>query len=368
VAGRGDPDRDGALRDYRALVEATAPPPENSGALFYGAIWRPLEPPLAGVKRVYLSPDGIFNSISWMTVPSPGGKLLGERYEIQLLLSTRDLTRRPLTGNGRSAVLVGAPNFELDAEGQRAAARSASDRLVRSPQANPSAAKALRAGAALEPLPGTERELQAIRSELEQHGWQTTVHSGSDAIEENIKSVRSPRLLHVATHGFFAPDPPRVAARLPEIAPTVTDEPMLRSMLYFAGANRALRGEAPATGSDDGVLTAYEASDLMLHGTELVVLSACETGLGVNRNAEGVFGLRRALQEAGAEAVLMTLWKVPDRDTQELITAFYRAWLSGMTKQAALRKAQLEMRERVRSRREGNDVPYYWGAFVLVGR
>ncbi|MDA2914984.1 CHAT domain-containing protein, partial [Acidobacteriia bacterium AH_259_A11_L15] len=102
---------------------------------------------------------------------------------------------------------------------------------------------------------------------------------------------------------------------------------MLRSGLFFAGAERTLAGQPPPAGLDDGVLTAYEATGLNLHGTELVVLSACETGQGEVKNGEGVFGLRRALQVAGAEAVLMSLWAVPDRETQELMTLFYRNWL-----------------------------------------
>ncbi len=118
---------------------------------------------------------------------------------------------------------------------------------------------------------------------------------------------------------------------------------------------------------DDGILTAYEATQLNLQGTELVVLSACETALGEVKTGEGVFGLRRALQEAGAEAVMMTMWTVPDQETRELMTMFYRKWLAGEDKHQALREAQLEMRKRVTAH-EGIDLPRLWGAFVLVGR
>jgi CHAT domain-containing protein len=117
---------------------------------------------------------------------------------------------------------------------------------------------------------------------------------------------------------------------------------------------------------DDGLLTAYEAAGLSLQGTELVVLSACDTGLGQVKNGEGVLGLPRAFEEAGAEAVLMSLWAVPDQETQELMTLFYTKWLAGEDKYEALRKAQLQMRATVKAR-YGQDLPYYWGAFVLVG-
>ena len=111
------------------------------------------------------------------------------------------------------------------------------------------------------------------------------------------------------------------------VEPTGLEDPMMRSGLFFAGADRMLKGEPPIEGVESGVLTAYEASALNLQGTELVVLSACETGRGHVQSGEGVFGLRRALQEAGAEAILMSLWSVPDRETQELMTLFYQNWL-----------------------------------------
>ena len=142
---------------------------------------------------------------------------------------------------------------------------------------------------------------------------------------------------------------------------------MMRSGLFFAGADRTLNSQPTIEGVETGVLTAYEATALNLQGTELVVLSACETGRGQVQNGEGVFGLGRALQEAGAESVLMSLWSVPDRETQELMTLFYKNWLTGMDKPEALRRAQITERDRVKQR-YGEDLPYYWGAFILVGR
>lgn len=142
---------------------------------------------------------------------------------------------------------------------------------------------------------------------------------------------------------------------------------MLRSGIFLAGADRVMEGGLPAVGLEDGILTAYEASQMNLQGTELVVLSACETGLGKMEAGEGVFGLRRAFQIAGSETVLMSLWEVPDEETTELMTLFYRNWLAGNDKPTALREAQLEMRREVKAR-YGEDLPFFWGAFVLVGR
>jgi CHAT domain-containing protein len=213
------------------------------------------------------------------------------------------------------------------------------------------------------PLPGTGVEVQTLHSLLEQRHWNVVSYEGSQALEEAVKQVHHPRVLHLATHGFFLEDS---ASSDGTSSTSLIRDPMLRSGLYFAGADHALSGEALGEDLDDGVLTAYEAAGLNLQGTELVVLSACDTGRGESRNGEGVFGLKRALQAAGAESVLMSQWSVPDLETQELMALFYREWLAGTEKHEALRHAQLLMRQRVRAR-YGADIPYYWGAFVLVG-
>jgi CHAT domain-containing protein len=216
-------------------------------------------------------------------------------------------------------------------------------------------------------LPGTEVEVETIERLLAQRGWRVATERGDKATEESIKRARHPRVLHIATHGFFQPDEPRRRQAAGPERPSAAEDPMLRSGLFFAGANRALSGAGTEAAPDDGVLTAYEVTGMDLQGTELVVLSACQTGLGEVMRGEGVFGLRRALQEAGAQAVLMSMWAVPDQETQELMVLFYRQWLSGGDKHQALREAQREMRRRVQQR-YGQDAPIYWGGFVLVGR
>jgi CHAT domain-containing protein len=221
-------------------------------------------------------------------------------------------------------------------------------------------------GEGLAPLPGTELELRAIHVLLTQKQWRVVEVSKENALKTRLLGVKSPRALHLATHGFFLAEPGGASGSTSRESPAM-DDPMLRAGLFFAGANRTLSGEPSAPGLDDGILTAYEATGLNLHGTELVVLSACETGLGQTKSGEGVFGLRRAFQEAGAESLMMSMWSVPDRETKELMARFYRKWLAGKEKHLALREAQLEMREVVR-KRYGVDFPFYWGAFVLVGR
>jgi CHAT domain-containing protein len=337
---------------------------------FYQAFWKPLEAALGGAKRVYLSPDGVLNQVSLGVVPAADGRLLLENYDLRIVSSTKDLLRQPGKPSGNTAVLVGNPDFSLDETRYRATLKSVQRTEVAALRARPGAAVERSAelrGGSLNPLPGTQVEVEAVSSVLTKQRWNVEVFTQQNALEETVKRVRNPRVLHVATHGFFEADQERKQRELGDNRPSGLEDPMLRSGLYFAGADRARAGKTGADDLDDGVLTAYEATQLNLQGTELVVLSACETGLGETSASEGVFGLRRALQVAGAEAVLMSMWAVPDKETQELMTLFYQKWLGGEDKHQALRESQLEMRERVK-KRYGEDRPRLWGAFVLVGR
>jgi CHAT domain-containing protein len=340
----------------------------------------------------------------------------------------------------KTALLIGNPLFDLSAEQQVAAERKLATDVANGVLMAPAAAQPshsldsdsahllasgrsrdMAAGQKLPPLPGTGAEVAAIAALMESAGWKTELFTEQMALKRVVAEARSPRVVHLATHGFFLPDQQVEAGQQPGLTPSGPqagagsnadgnaasgagprasaafsasgfEDPMLRSGLYFAGANRTLAGEASpqgaATGTgkggtngvataaddvagnavDNGVLTALEAGNLDLTGTELVVLSACNTGQGEVKNGEGVFGLRRALEEAGAQSVMMSLWSVPDKETLELMKLFYAKWLAGTEKHEALKQAQLEMRQRVRSEHDGHDLPYYWAAFVLVGK
>ena len=366
------------LIEFQQGVQARGSEAETSAALpgsaAYELFWKPLEPLVGGKTRIYLSADGVLNQTPLGLIPAPDGKLLMEKYDLRLVSSTKDLLREAAGPAGNTAVLVGNPTFDLGEAPQRAAL--ASLRTAQKPEpvvmamlAPSDRSRDQGSGTTLPALPGTGAEVQAIVQILQQRHWQASAYTSDRALEEAVKQARSPRVLHLATHGFFLPDQQVKADRmgLGGDSPSGLEDPMLRSGLYFAGADRALAGRPTPENLDDGVLTAYEATSLNLQGTELVVLSACNTGQGDVKNGEGVFGLRRALQEAGAQAVMMSLWSVPDKETQELMTLFYGKWLGGMEKHEALRQAQLAEREVVR-KRYGRDLPYYWGAFVLVGR
>lgn len=375
--------------EQRGMETVPGPAPVVApGAQAYDLFWKPLAAALAGRSRVYLAPDGVYNQLPLGLLPTPAGKLLMQQVDLRLLSSTKDLLRPAAPPAAEQAVLVGDPQFSLTAEQQRAAlgrlqtpGEKPSPALLASlaHDQGPARSRDLQArggcqppppqGGVLCPLPGTGAEVQSVASLLEQQHWQVAVYRGAQALEEAVKAVHHPRLLHLATHGFFLSDQQvkQKGSGLGFQAPSGWEDPMLRSGLLFAGADRAYRHDPAVPGLDDGVLTASEASTLDLQGTELVALSACETGLGQVEAGEGVFGLRRALQIAGAQSVLMTLWSVPDRETQELMTRFYRHWLAGTEKHRALEQAQMEEREVVRQR-YGRDLPYYWGAFVLVGK
>jgi tetratricopeptide (TPR) repeat protein/CHAT domain-containing protein len=366
------------LQEYRRRLSLKdAASPSASQTTLYAAFWKPLEPTLGGAKRIYVSPDGVLNQIALGVLADDRGTLLIEKYDLRILSSTKDLLRSRQPSLSKTAVLVGNPKFDLSADSERAALENRSAKTTeQEPPQNVSSIALTRGlpraencpdlppGGVLCALPGTETEVQTIETLLKRHDWQVEPPYIRDrALKELLRGIRHPRVLHIATHGYFEPD----QSSLKSDRPAPMEDPMLRSGLLLAGADRFLKGEATPPDLDNGVLTSYEATSLDLQGTELVVLSACETGLGQVQDGEGVFGLRRAFQEAGAESVLMSMWSVPDQETQELMTLFYSKWLSGKDKHIALREAQLELREKVKAR-YGKDAPFYWGAFVLVGQ
>ena len=234
---------------------------------------------------------------------------------------------------------------------------------------------------------------------LSNSGMHIKIRTGREGTEDGFKQMgegkNSPRILHVATHGYFFPDPDRAisthggvahdsvtsegtakaASNKPKLefgtkesVFKISDHPMLRSGLILSGGNAGWKGERSLVSGEDGVLTAYEISQMNLSNTELVVLSACETGLGDIQGNEGVYGLQRAFKIAGVKYIIMSLWQVPDKQTSMLMTTFYKKWLEAespdkggkkMSIPDAFHAAQKELREL------GFD-PYQWAGFVLI--
>jgi CHAT domain-containing protein len=212
-------------------------------------------------------------------------------------------------------------------------------------------------------LPWTKVEINEVGDLLKQAGFSTTLYNGLTATEESVKVINSPRVLHLATHGYFFPDPKAIKKDQVQAGAAfkLSEYPMIRAGMILAVANHAWQTGVPLRPNmEDGILTAYEASQLYLENTELVVLSACETGLGEIQSNEGVYGLQRAFKIAGARYLIMSLWQVPDFQAQVFMTAFYTHWLSD--KQSipdAFRAAQSDMRTKYGD-------PFLWAGFVLV--
>jgi CHAT domain-containing protein len=214
------------------------------------------------------------------------------------------------------------------------------------------------------PLPFIKSEMDNLKKLFTKANIPVTTLSGKAATEESFKALDgdSQQVLHMGTHGFFLPVQEK-KTKESDIKGSntfaVQQNPMFRSGLVLAGGNRAWKGDPGVPGKEDGILTAYDIAQMDLSGTDLVVLSACETALGDLQGNEGVIGLQRAFKMAGVKQIIVSLWKVNDKATAELMTHFYKNWLSGQTTREALHNAQLKLKEKKPS-------PYYWAAFVLV--
>jgi CHAT domain-containing protein/Tfp pilus assembly protein PilF len=313
---------------------------------------KPLHPYLAQRERLFLSPDGPLNLVPFAALVDGRGEYLAQHYELTYLTSGRDLLHMASESPARGdAVVVANPNF-----GQRSSSEPPANTGVQ-----PTRSVALdRSGLVFEPLAGTAAEAEALQALLKLDVQ--NVLTGDRATEAQLRELHGPRILHVATHGFFLNDQEVAAAFEPvefgsERLQPVRKNPLLRSGLALAGANARRSGA-----TDDGILTAAEAAQLDLLGTQLVVLSACQTGVGTVQMGEGVYGLRRALVLSGAQAQVISLWKVDDAATRELMVDYYQRLLKGAGRSAALRASQNAMMADPARRH-----PYYWGAFIAAG-
>jgi CHAT domain-containing protein/Tfp pilus assembly protein PilF len=304
-------------------------------------IMQPVRALIGDARQLLISPDGQLNLIPFAALADERNRYLVERYTISYLTSGRDLLRLQIPRESRSGpVIVAAPAY---GEPALTAARSATTR-----------ARVDDSKVFFGPLPGAVKEVRAIEALLPG----AAILTGEQATEAALRRVNGPRILHVATHGFFLDGGRTADVNGTRLGKWVawTENPLLRSGLALAGANQG------RSGSDDGVLTALEAAGLNLWGTKLVVLSACDTGVGEVRNGDGVYGLRRALVLAGSESQMMTLWAVADRSTRDLMIAYYTLLAQSRGRAAALRQAQLRLLKDTPHRH-----PYYWAGFIESG-
>jgi CHAT domain-containing protein len=327
----------------------------------YDRLFAPLVPSLQGGTEIFVSPDGQLCLIPFEILPCPGGEYVIEEFSVSYLSSGRDLLRYSRRRESSDwALLIADPDFGLSEE---LLARHRDDALeILSLAYEPFRGISECFTADFDPLPASRYEAESVADRLERMtDIRTKTCYGAGAVEEVLKAIRvAPRILHISTHGFFCEDADMSGS-------TTIENPLLRSGLALAGANQVTAGnDTRAEQVEDGILTAFEASSLNLVGTELVVLSACESGVGSVKIGEGVYGLRRSFQCAGAETIVMSLWEIPDRETRELMDVFYDRWLAGLSKKEALRESALEILRTARSM-NGATHPLFWGGFVMVG-
>jgi CHAT domain-containing protein len=303
----------------------------------YSFIWKPLEEKLVNIQKVYVSVSGILYSVSLPAI------LTDKNIDVILLGSTRQVAIKT-EENGQkysSAVLIGGVNYGKTVNSADKAGNN------RSNYTN---------------LPFTVREIQEINKIFTSKRPEIKVdlvtdYSANEASFRNLEK-RKPNLIHIATHGYYYPgDNFGSSNLLTDIYLSTNLSPMLRSGIILAGANNRKESNT----ENDGFLSAQEISRLNFANLDLAVLSACETGLGETIGSEGVFGLQRAFKQAGTKSLIMSLWKVPDEQTAELMTFFYSNYFNGMTKSQALKKAQLSMKTKY-------NAPFTWGGFILLER
>jgi CHAT domain-containing protein len=344
------------------------------GPQLYALVWQPLEAALQGVKQIYYSPAGLLHKIAFAALPADGERLT-DKYDLNLVSSTRELAGR---GNAAArperAVVYGGLKYGEDREEDRAEMAAAARNyregtaLAASPVLISQALPETTRGGAWDNLPASREESSRIHGYLDNGGIQSALYQDAAGNEESFKGLdrEGTGILHLATHGFFLDDledneeDRELVQRLGGERRGQGKDPLLQSGLILAGGNHAWTRK-PAEGEEleDGILTAAEIAEMNLLGASLVVLSACETGLGEVNNGEGVFGLQRAFKLAGVETLIMSLWEVADEATSMLMDGFYRRWLNGEGKREAFKGAQGEVRALYPD-------PYYWAAFVLM--
>jgi CHAT domain-containing protein len=336
------------------------------GTMLMHTVFEPLMDEIGDNGELLLSPDGLLGLIPFQALPDGEGKYLIDHYEISYLNAGRDILRfsEDYSSFATDPLILGSPDFNLQSSNVEVFDKS---RHKKKKICNANSTDLV-----MEPIENTVNEAKTIARMLG-----VTPLLREKAQKVLIIGHESPCILHLATHGFFfsriddhlSDDiqelsfeaEPAVISNMDSIVFPSTKNPMICSGLALSGFNRWINGDLLPSSIDNGVLTAEEVSTLNLRGTELVVLSACDTGLGKIQNGDGIFGLRRAFLLAGAQAIVMSLWKVPDRETEQLMTRFYANLLEGMTKQKALKEAQMFVRTTC------NADPLYWGAFICEG-
>jgi tetratricopeptide (TPR) repeat protein len=341
-----------------------------SDSTLYNLVWKPIARYLGDTKKVYVAPSGQLHKLAFAAIGDGTGHVLSDSYEIHQVLSAQDFVfpSSPNVFNHEdksttaSIALFGGINYDPSNTTD-----SKQDSVYYSQLSLLS--NDLDRGSSFSYLPATQKEIEIIQRQFNQNNKTTLSFSGLEATESSLRALegdKAPKILHIATHGYFAPDSKKDYAKtlnrnLGEANRyTAANNPLLRSGLMMAGSNASWKGTSTLPAEVDGILTAQEVSNLNLLNTQLVVLSACETGLGDIKGREGVFGLQRAFRMAGAKYLLLSLWRIPDEETSEYMQLFYSELLKQNDISKSYKSTQRFMRQKY------PNSPMKWAGMVLV--
>lgn len=356
----------------------------SRGKRLYETLFQPLVEKIGDTKKLIIASDGNITLLPFEVLPQPNGRYVIEDFEIHYVDSGRDLLRFEYREESQSAPLIIAdPNFNYPLDHPPVAIPPMTVKRFyelhsTEPVKIPTDLRTFIEDVVEIPikrLKATGTEGEEIAKSLQSNA---NIWMQDDVLEHRIKQIQGPQILHFATHGLFLSHQQEEESELSRTLRNVVtvgnklsrrskyENPLLRSWLVLSGVNTFFMSQDPGKEAEDGILTALDVTGMDLIGTDLVVLSACMSGLGDMPPGEGVYGLRRAFTLAGARTLILSLWSVPDKPTKELMVNFYTKILQGTEKANALREAQREM---ITARREAkqSDSPYYWGAFVCVG-
>ena len=345
--------------DLHRLAKQNEPSLKECAHNLYKKVLLPYRETFRKATDLFISPDGQLALLPFEALVDEDDTYLIEKYTFNYVTAPREMVSYGLAEDQASkSLIMGAPDFGMD--------------LPQGPDHSNASFRTIDKLRKFEPLDGTKDESESVHRLLGPSD--SELHTGKEARESVLMDVASPKFLHLATHGFFLegssfldhPVGQPFTLQDPNVSSScATENPLFRSGFALAGANSTLVN--PHIYGSEGIVTADKILNLKLSGTEMVVLSACETGLGAVKNGEGVFGLRRAFSQAGAKSLVMSMWKVPDGETKDLIIEFYKNIVDNkMNRCVALQRAALSIKNQIQ-RRHDHTHPYFWGAFIFSG-
>ncbi|MFK7782749.1 CHAT domain-containing protein [Psychroserpens sp.] len=352
-------------RELSSILENTKPNELYNSSRLYDLIWKPINKHVSKSDTIYFSPSGLLNQIQFSALRKINKKSLGQIYPIVQLSSSAILAKEITEPKSDFTLFIGGIDYDVELNDNDSVTKMTSNYKFLNSEALISTKATRSRGESWTHLKGALGEVNTLHDLFLTNNKSSKVLSGKQATEANFKSIsgHSPNIIHIATHGFFYEN-----LNLEDINEynlstedqyRLSEDPLLRSGLILAGANYTWKHGSNPNTKEDGILTAMEISNMDLSNTDMVVLSACETGLGDIDSSEGVYGLQRAFKMAGVDIIVMSLWQVPDSETAEFMSLFYKSWIKDKQVRKAFSFAQRTMQEKYYNE------PLKWAAFVL---